>query len=106
MDHRLGVAVAALTRLLRQAGELGRVASQALPGPRQRVGGCLVASDQERQQLVAQLPVTHRRTIVVSCSHQQRQDVLTFADLDGAAFGISANRRSSTSAMRSRNGGK
>ena len=61
------------------------MADQALNGPGQPGGGGLVASHQQSHQLIAQLTVGHRRTVLVLGRQHQRQDVLSFLQVAGRA---------------------
>ena len=70
----------------------GGVADQALPGPGQRVGGRLVAGEDEGEQLVAQFFVVQRLALLGPRLQQQREDVAALAR------GRSARRRAAITA--------
>ena len=77
LDRRSQVGLAvALVDLLQQAPERGRLAGEALEGPRQRRRGRLVARDEKRHQLVAELLVAHRRPVLVAGVEEHREDVV------------------------------
>ena len=70
---------------------------QALDRPGKRVGGRLVAGDQQRHQLVAQLLVAHRAAVLVGGLQQQRHDVVALGQVAGTAGAQRSPRRSGRS---------
>ena len=63
-------------RLLAQPASTSGCAHQPLERPGERGGGRLVAGDEQRHQLVAQLVVAQRRAVRVAGGQQQREDVV------------------------------
>ena len=59
----------------------GRVADEPLPRPGQRVGGRLVAREDEREQLVAELAVGQRLAVLGARLQQQREDVAALVEV-------------------------
>ena len=60
------------------------IADQALPGPGERVGGRLVAGENQGQELVAQLVVAQRLAVLGPRLQQQREDVAPLAEVPDA----------------------
>ena len=84
LDLLLGV-VAVAGRLAQRLVGVG-VADQALPGPGERVGGRLVAGEDEGEQLVADFFVVHRLALLGPRLQEQREDVAALLEvLVGAA---------------------
>ena len=90
LDLLLG-AVAGADRLAQRLVRVG-VADQALPGPGERVGGRLVAGEDQGEQLVADFFVGQRLALLGPRLQQQREDVAALAR------GRSARRRASITA--------
>src|SRR5436853_6305297 len=72
-----------------EAVEHGPLADELLEGPGEGGGGGLVAGDQQRHQLVADLLLAHRRTVLVARFEQDREEVDAVAAL-GPALGNQA----------------
>jgi hypothetical protein len=60
------------------------VAREAGEDPRELRGGRLVAGDERRDELVAQLLGAHRRAVLVACTQQQAEHVGTFGPFSAA----------------------
>ena len=89
LDDRIEVVVVPSGReLLAQPSEHGRVAHQQLEREREARGRGLVPGAQHREQLVAQLDVGHRATLLVARAHQQREDVGALLEVRLAATAL------------------
>ena len=78
LDHRVDVGLVARA----QPRPRVRVAGEPLERPRQRGRRRLVAGDQQRHELVAQLGVGHRRAVVlVAGAEQHREHVVALGDV-------------------------
>ena len=66
--------------VLAAALERVRSAEELVEGPRERGGRRLVAGEQQRDELVAQLAVGHRLAVLVTGLQQQREDVVTLGE--------------------------
>ena len=76
LDHRVDVG-----RVAGEALQAAGVAHEALDRPGQRGRRRLVAGDEQRHELVAQLDVGHRLAVLVAGEQQHREDVVALGQV-------------------------